>query len=120
MVAATSDGVRAVRPGLVVGVCLLIAALEGYDIQAFGVAAPHMAADLALNPSQVGWAGSAANFGLVLGALCGGWAADRWGRKPVLLASVLAFGVFSLATAFAHGVQPLLLARLLTGLGLAA
>ncbi|WP_372785938.1 MFS transporter [Phenylobacterium sp.] len=115
--AATSDGARAFRPGLVIGVCILIATLEGYDVQAFGVAAPHMAPELGLNPSQVGWAGSAANFGLVLGALAGGWAADRWGRKPVLLASVLAFGLFSLATAFSQGFEPLLLARFLTGLG---
>jgi AAHS family 3-hydroxyphenylpropionic acid transporter len=117
MVATTSDGARAFRPGLVIGVCILIATLEGYDVQAFGVAAPHMAPELGLNAGQIGWAGSAANFGLVLGALAGGWAADRWGRKPVLLASVLAFGVFSLATAFAQGFEPLLLARFLTGLG---
>jgi MFS transporter, AAHS family, 3-hydroxyphenylpropionic acid transporter len=117
MTAVASGGARVIRPGLVIGVCLLIATLEGYDVQAFGVAAPHMARELGLNPGQVGWAGSAANFGLVLGALAGGWAADRWGRKPVLLASVLAFGLFSLATAFAQGVEPLLAARFLTGLG---
>ena len=117
MVATTSDGARAFRPGLVIGVCILIATLEGYDVQAFGVAAPHMAPELGLSAGQVGWAGSAANFGLVLGALAGGWAADRWGRKPVLLASVLAFGLFSLATAFARGFEPLLVARVLTGLG---
>lgn len=117
MVATTSDSVRIFRPGLVIGVCILIATLEGYDVQAFGVAAPRMAPELGLNAGQVGWAGSAANFGLVLGAIAGGWAADRWGRKPVLLASVLAFGVFSLATAFAHGFEPLLVARFLTGLG---
>ena len=58
--ATTSDGARAFRPGLVIGVCILIATLEGYDVQAFGVAAPHMAPELGLNPGQVGWAGSAA------------------------------------------------------------
>jgi AAHS family 3-hydroxyphenylpropionic acid transporter len=105
------------RLGWVIGVCVLIATLEGYDTQAFGVAAPHLAPELGLNPGQIGWAGSAANFGLVLGALMGGWAADRWGRKPVLLASVIAFGLFSLATALAHGFEPLLAARFLTGLG---
>jgi len=87
----------------VIGVCVLIALLEGYDVQAFGVAAPRLAPELGLNPGQIGLAGSAANIGLLLGALLGGWAADRWGRKPVLLASVIAFGAFSLATAAAHG-----------------
>jgi len=117
MAAVASDGVRVIRPRLVIGVCLLVATLEGYDVQAFGVAAPHMAPELGLDAGQMGWAGSMANLGLVLGALAGGWAADRWGRKPVLLASVLAFGLFSLATAFAQGPEPLLAARFLTGLG---
>jgi MFS family permease len=108
---------RATNLGWVIGVCMLIATLEGYDTQAFGVAAPHLAPELGLNAAQIGWAGSMANFGLVIGALIGGWAADRWGRKRVLLASVLAFSAFSLATAFAHGFEPLLAARFLTGLG---
>src|SRR5438445_5548669 len=107
----TAVGARAFQPGLVIGVCVLIAALEGYDVQAFGVAAPHLAPELHLNSGQVGLAGSMANIGLVLGALAGGWAADRWGRKPILLASVLAFGLFSLATAYAQGAEPLLAAR---------
>ena len=85
-----ADVARARNLGWVIGVCVLIALLEGYDVQAFGVAAPRLAPELGLNPGQIGWAGSAANIGLLMGALLGGWAADRWGRKPVLLASVLA------------------------------
>lgn len=103
--------------GLVVFVCFLIAAIEGYDIQAFGVAAPKMIPELGLNPAQQGWAGSAAMIGLVIGAFIGGWLADRHGRKPVLLGSVAAFGVFSLVTATAHSYEALLWARLATGLG---
>ncbi len=103
--------------GLVVFVCFLIAAVEGYDIQAFGVAAPRMIPELGLNPAQQGWAGSAAMIGLVIGAFGGGWLADRYGRKPVLLGSVAAFGLFSLLTAAAHSYEALLWARLATGLG---
>lgn len=105
------------RPGFIVAICFCIAALEGYDIQAFGVAAPRMAPDLGLGPSQLGWAGSAAMFGLVIGALGGGWAADRFGRRPVLTVSVALFGLFSLLTAMADGYEMLVLARLATGLG---
>jgi MFS transporter, AAHS family, 3-hydroxyphenylpropionic acid transporter len=103
--------------GLVVFVCFLIAAVEGYDIQAFGVAAPRMAPELGLDPAQQGWAGSAAMIGLVLGALAGGWLADRSGRKPVLIGSVALFGLFSLATAASGSYETLLLARFATGLG---
>ena len=103
--------------GLIVLLCLCVAALEGYDIQAFGVAAPRLATELRLGPGQMGWAGSAAMIGLVVGAFVGGWIADRIGRKPVLVASVAAFGLFSLATARAHGDELLLAARFATGLG---
>ena len=115
--ATTAGAVRSPGSALIIGICFLIAALEGYDIQAFGVAAPHMAPDLGLNSAQLGWAGSAAMVGLVIGAFTGGWAADRWGRKPVLIASVVTFGIFSIATAFAGGLEPLLAARFATGLG---
>ncbi|WP_374473030.1 MFS transporter [Phenylobacterium sp.] len=108
---------RTARPKLVVAVCFLIAALEGYDIQAFGVAAPRLAPELGLNAGQVGWAASAAMIGLVLGAFAGGWAADRTGRRPILLGSTACFGLFSIATAYAPDYGFLLLARFLTGLG---
>lgn len=104
-------------PGFIVAICFAIAALEGYDIQAFGVAAPHMAPELGLGPAELGWAGSAAMFGLVVGALSGGWLADRFGRRPVLTVSVALFGVFSVVTALSHGFEMLTLARLATGLG---
>ena len=108
---------RAGAGALVVFVCFLIAAVEGYDIQAFGVAAPRMVPELGLDPGQQGWAASAAMIGLVIGAFVGGWLADRVGRKPVLLGSVAAFGLFSLATAMSGSYETLLWARLATGLG---
>ena len=64
------------RAGLVVLICFLIAAIEGYDIQAFGIAAPQLVADLGLTPAQQGWAASVAMVGLVIGAFAGGWVAD--------------------------------------------
>lgn len=103
--------------GLIVVLCFFIAALEGYDIQAFGVSASKLIPDFGLSPGEQGWAASAAMIGLVLGAFGGGWIADRIGRKPVLVASVAAFGLFSVATAMTHTYEALLLARLATGLG---
>jgi AAHS family 3-hydroxyphenylpropionic acid transporter len=114
--AATSAKARG-GGGLVLAICLSVAVLEGYDIQAFGVAAPRLAPELGLNPSQVGLAGAAAVMGLVLAALAGGWVSDRVGRKPVLFWSVAAFGVFSLAAAAVKSYELLLLVRFLAGLG---
>jgi MFS family permease len=104
--------------GLVVFVCFLVATIEGYDIQAFGVASPKLVHELGLGPGQQGWAGAAAMIGLMIGAIVGGRLADRIGRKPVLLASVALFGLFTLATAMSPSYEVLLWARLATGLGL--
>lgn len=102
----------------VLAVCLLTAMLEGFDIQSMGVAAPRMVPALGLTPGEAGWAFSASLVGLMIGASAGGAIADRVGRRPVLAASVVAFGLFSLATPLAKGFEALLAARILTGLGL--
>lgn len=100
--------------------CFLVAVLEGYDIQSFGVAAPVLGRELGLSAAQLGYAGSAAMFGLVFGAFGGGSLAGRWGPKPVLILSMVLFGIFSLATAFADSVGTLIAARFATGLGFGA
>ena len=106
------------KPWIAIGLCLLAAMLEGFDIASMGVAAPRMVPDMGLTPGQAGTAFSASPFGLFIGALMAGPFADRLGRKPVLLASVLVFGLFSLATAWAPNLDVLLVIRFLCGVGL--
>lgn len=109
---------RILSAGAIIALCAAIAMLEGYDIQAMGVAAPRMMPALHLNQQQAGWALSANMIGLVIGALIGGRLADRIGRRPVLAVSVAAFGLFSLATAWANGFESLIAIRIAVGLGL--
>ncbi|WP_321881544.1 3-(3-hydroxy-phenyl)propionate transporter MhpT [Paraburkholderia bannensis] len=103
-----------------IGLCLAIALLEGLDLQSAGVAGPRMAKEFSLAVAQMGWAFSAGAIGLLPGAALGGRLADRFGRKRVLMASVTLFGLFSLATTLVWNFESLLVARLLTGLGLGA
>ncbi|MDU3719440.1 MAG: MFS transporter [Klebsiella michiganensis] len=105
---------------LTVGLCFMVALMEGLDLQAAGIAAVGMAQAFALDKMQMGWIFSAGILGLLPGALVGGMLADRYGRKRILLGSVLLFGLFSIATALAWNYPTLLLARLLTGVGLGA
>ncbi|MCP3707229.1 3-(3-hydroxy-phenyl)propionate transporter MhpT [Paraburkholderia sp. CNPSo 3274] len=102
----------------VLGLCLIVAVLEGVDLQSTGVAAPRMAREFGLSVSQMGLAFSAGMLGLLPGAMIGGRLADRIGRKRVLLLSMVAFGVFSIFTAQAWSFATLLVARVLTGIGL--
>jgi AAHS family 3-hydroxyphenylpropionic acid transporter len=97
--------------------CFCAAVLEGYDVQAFGIAAPKLVAALGLDPARQGWAASTAMVGLVLGAFLGGRIADAAGRKPVLLASVALFGLCSIWTGLSADFTSLVLARLATGIG---
>ena len=61
---------------------------------------------------------SAGLVGLMIGALFLGPLADRIGRKKIVIASTLAFGLGTLVTAWVNDVNALLVMRLLTGLGL--
>ncbi|WP_028211151.1 3-(3-hydroxy-phenyl)propionate transporter MhpT [Paraburkholderia mimosarum] len=103
-----------------IALCLAIALLEGLDLQSAGVAGPRMAKEFHLAVAQMGWAFSAGAIGLLPGAALGGRLADRFGRKRVLMWSVTLFGLFSLATTMVWNFESLLVARLLTGLGLGA
>src|SRR5689334_20668866 len=103
---------------LTLGICFIASMCEGMDVQAAGVAAAGISHALKPTPGQLGVFFTAANVGLFIGAVVGGRLADRIGRKPVLTASLLAFGVCSLANAAAWDMPTLTLARFATGIGL--
>lgn len=103
-----------------IALCFVVALLEGLDLQAAGVAAPHLVREFGLSPAALGWVFPAGLVGLLPGAVAGGWLADRLGRKRVLIAAVGLFGLFSLLTAHSVSYSQLLAARLVTGLGMGA
>ena len=105
---------------LTVALCFAVAVLEGFDIQAIGIAAPRLAPELGFEPDQLGVIFSISNIGIVIGASFGGWLADRIGRKPVFMGAVAMFGLFTLATALAGNFELLFAVRLLVGLGFGA
>ncbi|WP_137131718.1 3-(3-hydroxy-phenyl)propionate transporter MhpT [Rhizobium sp. FY34] len=104
--------------GRALTLAFLAAVIEGFDLQAAGVAVPKLAPAFGLTPAQIGLFFSSATFGLILGALGGGRVADAWGRRAGLVLSLLTFGIFSAATAFASTYEQLLILRFLTGVGL--
>ncbi len=71
-----------------------------------------------LQPSQLGLLGSAGAVGMALGAGLAGMASDKWGRRTVILATLVIYGVASGLSGFAGSFAMLLVFRFLTGLGL--
>lgn len=102
----------------VVAICFLVAAADGFDTQAIGYVAPGIMRELALGAPAMGVVFAAGLTGLMVGAAMLGAAADRFGRKPVILCSCVTMGLCSFLTAASPDFGTLLLARFLTGLGL--
>ncbi|MQT46162.1 3-(3-hydroxy-phenyl)propionate transporter MhpT [Pseudomonas helleri] len=118
----SAPDIRTTRARLIatIGLCFLVALMEGLDLQAPGIAAQGMMSAFTIDKLHMGWVFSAGVLGMLPGAFIGGRLADRFGRKRVLMASVGLFGLFSLATALAWDYNSLIIARFLTGVGLGA
>lgn len=104
----------------VVGLGFAAIILDGFDISVMGLIAPQLRTQWNLSHDTLGYALSAALIGQTIGAFCGGTFSDRFGRRPVIIASVLSFGICTLGTAVATSVPFLIATRFLSGLGLGA
>ena len=105
---------------LILALCFLTVFIDGFDNAAMGYVAPALVEDWGIKRADLAPILSAAPFGLAIGALLAGPFADRLGRKTVLIASTILFGLGSLVSAHAANVEQLLIMRLFTGLGIGA
>lgn len=102
----------------VVALCALLLVFDGFDIGAIGYLLPALARSWAKSPSDLTPAVVSGGVGMLIGSLIAGPLGDARGRKPVLLACIAVFGLFSIASAFSASPASLAALRLLTGLGL--
>lgn len=91
--------------------------IDGYDIQALGLAIPGMATSFGIAPTAFAPALSLSLLGVGLGAIVFGPLADRIGRRPVLIGMLVLIGLSTLGAMFAPSPAVLAFTRLLTGLG---
>lgn len=107
-------------PGLTLAAVAVVQFMVSLDLSVVNVGLPQIAAGLGFDGAELTWVihAYALTFGGLL--LLGGKAADRYGRKRVLLLGLGLFGLASLAGGFAQEPGQLIAARALQGVGAAA
>jgi benzoate transport len=93
-------------------------AMDGFDVLSISFASPGIAKDWGVDKATLGWVLSMELIGMGLGSVILGGVADKIGRRPTILACLLAMSVGMFGASLAGGVPVLLAWRLLTGLGI--
>ncbi len=70
------------------------------------------------DPLMLGLAAAGTQGGAVIGAILGGWLADKIGRRVMFLSTMIMFIIFALAQAFVPSVGWLVVVRLILGIPL--
>ena len=105
---------------VVLFLCFLIVVADGMDVAIMGFIAPSIVREWGLSKALFGVVMSAAPFGLAIGAIVAGPLSDIFGRKKILMGSVLCFAVFTYLTSLSTNMDQMVWFRLLTGFGLGA
>lgn len=102
----------------VLALCVGLNMLDGFDVLAMSFSASGVKAAWSLPNAQLGELLSAGLAGMAAGSLLLAPAADAYGRRGIILLSVLIAGVGMLGSMSARGFAELLAWRVLTGVGI--
>jgi AAHS family 4-hydroxybenzoate transporter-like MFS transporter len=97
---------------MVFALCGLIMIIEGFDMYMVGNIVPTLAQAFRTEPAMIALIFSAQGVGLALGYAIVSPLADRFGRRPTVLACILMFSLLTLAAAAADSVGQLAMLRL--------
>lgn len=100
---------------LTAGVAALGGLLFGYDTSVISGAMLFLRTDFHLSDVQLEFAVAIALAGALVGSAIAGYSTDRWGRRMVLLATGIGFGVFSILSGLAFGLVSFCIARFFVG-----
>ncbi len=91
---------------------------DAFDSLAIAIVLPALIGMWKLHPEQIGGLISIGFAGQLVGSIVAGWAAERWGRIPTAMVTLLIFTLGSLACAFVVTYDQLFWVRFVQGLGL--
>ena len=96
----------------VLGLVAVVSLFEQYDVYLFSLNLHHIQTDLAVADADLGWLGSLVRSGALL-AVPIALAADRLGRRRILLVTVVAYTLLTGATALSPDVHTFVVLQLL-------
>ena len=102
----------------VIALCIVLLALDGFDVLAISFAAPGIAEEWGISRGTLGIVLSMELAGMALGSVAIGGLADRHGRRPTILACLVVMAAGMLLAALADSILSLSLIRFATGLGI--
>ncbi len=102
----------------VITLCILLVSLDGFDVLSISFAAPGIAKEWGIDRAGLGIVLSMELIGMGFGAFILGHLADRIGRRPTILMSLLMMAVGMYLASVAGSVVMLSIVRLFTGLGI--
>jgi sugar porter (SP) family MFS transporter len=100
---------------LTAGIAALGGLLFGYDTSVISGAMLFLRTDFHLSDAKLEFAVGVALAGALVGSGLAGYSSDRWGRRTVLLATGIGFGVFSVLSGLAYGLVSFSIARFFVG-----
>jgi len=107
------------RPQVVaIALCVLLNALDGFDVLAISFASPGIAAEWGIDRAALGVVLSMELIGMAFGSVALGAVADRAGRRPTILGCLVVMALGMAAATQAGSVGVLLAIRFVTGLGI--
>ncbi|HWL55236.1 MAG TPA: MFS transporter [Paracoccus sp. (in: a-proteobacteria)] len=104
----------------VIAICFLLNAIDGMDIVIMSYIAPSLKASWELGPEALGIVFSASLAGMAVGGLFIAPLADRFGRRPLILALLTVITVSMLLSSQAQNVTQLVLLRTIIGMSVGA
>jgi benzoate transport len=99
-------------------ICVLLNAVDGFDVLSISFASPGVAADWGIDRAALGLVLSMELIGMAIGSVLIGGLADKIGRRPVIILCLLIMIAGMAAAASAYDVLSLSGYRMLTGLGI--
>jgi benzoate transport len=106
------------RQSWIVGLCIFLISLDGYDVLSISFAAPGIAQEWGIDRAALGIVLSMELIGMGFGAFILGGIADRIGRRPIALFSLCVMALGMYGAAVAQTIPMLCAVRLFTGLGI--